>query len=106
MPASARRSLYFIDTYCEPLSLWWTSSFRSGCLAYARLLGLSLHLTRELDNVSEVPNTGNSGDGHYGFFVDFADADPEHVVRAIQAKHGKLLFEVGASFFDNVAHDL
>ena len=74
--------------------------------AYARLLGLSLHLTRELDNVSEVPNTGNSGDGHYGFFVDFADADPEHVVQAIQAKHGKLLFEVGASFFDNVAHDL
>ena len=74
--------------------------------AYAQLLGLSLHLTQELDNVSEEPNTGNSGDGHYGFFIDFADADPEHVVQAIQAKHGKLLFEVGPSFFDNVAQDL
>ena len=30
MPASARCSLYLIDTYCESLSLWWTSSFRSG----------------------------------------------------------------------------
>jgi len=74
--------------------------------AYAQLLGLSLHLTQELDNVSEEPNTGNSGDGHYGFFIDFADAGPEHVVQAIRAKHGKLLFEVGPSFFDNVAHDL
>lgn len=74
--------------------------------AYAQLLGLSLHLTQELDNVSEEPNTGNSGDGHYGFFIDFADSGPEHVVQAIRAKHGKLLFEVGPSFFDNVAHDL
>jgi len=34
MPASANRSLYLIDTYCEPLSLWWTNAFRSDCRAY------------------------------------------------------------------------
>jgi hypothetical protein len=73
---------------------------------YAQFLGLSLHLTRELDNVSEEPNTGNSGDGHYGYFIDFTDAVPEHVVEAIRAKHGKARFEVGPSFFDNVAPDL
>jgi hypothetical protein len=33
--------------------------------AYAQLLGLSLHLIRELDNVNEEPNTGNSQRRHH-----------------------------------------
>ena len=31
MPAPARRSVYLIDTYCDPRSLWWTKpSFWAG----------------------------------------------------------------------------
>lgn len=74
--------------------------------AYAQLLGLSLHLTQELDNVHEEPDTGNSGEGSYGYVIDFTDADPEHVVQAIQAKHGTLSFNVEPNFFDNVERDL
>lgn len=42
MPASVRRSLYLIETYCEPLSLWWImASSRPGWRAYsAWLLGI------------------------------------------------------------------
>jgi len=29
MPASARRSVNRIEVYCEPLSLWWTTSLSS-----------------------------------------------------------------------------
>jgi hypothetical protein len=29
IPASARRSLNRIDVYCDPRSVWWTTSFRS-----------------------------------------------------------------------------
>lgn len=74
--------------------------------AYAQLLGLSLHLTRQLDNVSEEPNTGNSGDGFYGYVIDFSHAGPEDVVQAIQAKHGTLTFYEGPNFFDDVEPDL
>ena len=73
--------------------------------AYAQLLGLSLHLTREIDNVHEEPETGASGEGFYGYVIDFTHAGPEGVVQAIQAKHGTLSFNVGPDFFDNIEQD-
>lgn len=70
--------------------------------AYARLLGLPVELTEQLDNVQMDENTGSSGEGFYGYIVDFSDADPQYVVQAILRKHGTLSFRVAPSFFDYV----
>lgn len=73
--------------------------------AYSNRLDMPLELIEQLDNVIVEENTGTSGDGAYGYWLDFSAADPQHVVAAIQRKHGTLLFAVGPTFFEDVEQD-
>ncbi|WP_075793406.1 hypothetical protein [Massilia putida] len=73
--------------------------------AYADRLDMPLELMEQLDNVLVDENAGTSGDGAYGYWLDFSAADPQHVVAAILQKHGTLLFDVGPSFFEDVERE-
>ncbi len=74
--------------------------------AYADLLGMDLSLIEQLDNIDIDENTGNSGDGSYGYFLEFEGAGPDDIVNMIRTKHGRTLFQVGPNFFDGGADDL
>jgi len=73
--------------------------------AFAQRLDMPLELMEQLENVVVDQNTGTSGEGAYGYWLDFSNADPQNVVRAILQKHGILLFDVGPTFLDDVERD-
>lgn len=74
--------------------------------AYAELLGLDLRLIEQLDNIDVTENTGGSGDGSYGYAIEFAVAGPTNILNIIRRKHGTTLFHVGPGFFDGGADQL
>ncbi len=69
-------------------------------MAYSELLGLDRRLVEQLDNIDVTQNTGSSGEGYYGYILEFDSAGPEHIIEMIRQKHGTTSFEVGPGFFD------
>lgn len=74
--------------------------------AYAELLGLDMRLVEQLDGIEVDENTGSSGDGYYGYTLEFDGACPEHIVALIRKQHGTTTFEVGPGFFEDGAGEL
>jgi len=70
--------------------------------AFGKLLDIPAPLLVDLNNVDIWQDTGNRGEGFYGYVIDFTNADPESVVHLIFAKHGRLSFNVWPGFFDGV----
>jgi hypothetical protein len=68
--------------------------------------GLSSRVPRPVENrpssVDIWDDTGSSGEGFYGYVIDFTNADPEAIVELIQTKHGRLSFNVGRNFFEDL----
>ena len=93
-----------IERVCEN-DPYATGTLVSRAQAYADRLDMPLELIEQLDNVVVDENTGTSGDGAYGYWLDFSEADPQHVVAAILHKHGTLLFDVGPNFFEYVEQE-
>lgn len=75
---------------------------RSRAEAFGELLKIDPALLVHLSNYETWDDTGNSGEGFYGYVIDFANGDPESVVQLIQAKHGTLTFNVGPNFFEDL----
>ncbi len=70
--------------------------------AIADLLGVDLEVAEQLVDVDIDTNSGQSGDGFYGYILDFTDVAPPHIARQLLAKHNKLSFSVGPEFFEDV----
>ncbi|MES2127508.1 MAG: hypothetical protein V4463_09575 [Pseudomonadota bacterium] len=73
--------------------------------AYANLLEMDVALIEQLENVSIDENSGNSGQGFYGYVIDFTDASPDEIVHMIDLKHDTTIFFVEPTFFENVEDD-
>lgn len=75
---------------------------RSRAEAFGELLDIDAALLVDLGNVNIWDDTGSSGEGFYGYVIDFTNADPEVIVELIQAKHGGLSFNVDPNFFEDL----
>ncbi|MGX9729647.1 hypothetical protein ACWYXO_03315 [Janthinobacterium aestuarii] len=75
---------------------------RSRAEAFGELLDIDRALLVDLSNVDVWDDTGSSGEGFYGYVIDFTNADPDAIVQLIQAKHGTLSFNVGPNFFEDL----
>jgi hypothetical protein len=75
---------------------------RSRAEAFGELLGISPALLVDLSNYETWDDTGSSGEGFYGYIIDFTNADPEPIVQLILDRHSTLTFNVAPNFFEDL----